>query len=270
MLIFVVALQSPRASRDWGLVCRLWERTLRSICAQTCGDFRVFLVCNEAPKIGFSHPAATVIEGVFPLPGPTTPERMQDKWRKLKQGLVAARPLAPAHVLIMDADDCVHRGLAAHCAAHPGEIGWRFYTGYVRDEGSRWLFLRRNFDVYCGTSAIVRVEKSDLPATPDEAIDPYFILTHGHGAIGEYLEKRRTPLHKLPFIGAIYNTATGENDSGFSLRGWRSRKVLLRKLLNSRLLTRGIRAEFGLYELDAPPGGAPQSLPASGKSMESI
>jgi hypothetical protein len=250
MLIFVIALQSPRASRDWGLVSRLWERTLRSICAQTGADFRVFLVCNERPQIGFAHPAVTVIERDFPLPGPSTAERMQDKWLKLKHGLVAARSLAPAHVLLMDADDCVHRGLAAFCAAHPGEMGWRFDIGYVRDEGSRWLFLRRNFDTYCGTSAIVRVEPSELPAAVEEVIDPYFILTHGHGTIGEYLRERGTPLRKLPFIGAIYNTATGENDSGFSLRGWRSRKVLLRKLLNSRPLTRTIREEFGLYELD--------------------
>ncbi|HEV7403010.1 MAG TPA: hypothetical protein VGO11_08795 [Chthoniobacteraceae bacterium] len=250
MLIFVVALQSPLASRDWGLVSRLWERTLRSICAQTCGDFRVFLVCNERPAIGFAHPAVTVVEGDFPLPGPSTAERMQDKWLKLKHGLVAARSLAPAHVFIMDADDCVHRGLAALCAAHPGEIGWRFYTGYVRDEGSRWLFLRRDFDTYCGTSAIVRAEPADLPGSVEEPIAPYFLLTHGHGAIGEYLRERGTPLRKLPFIGAIYNTATGENDSGFSLRGWRSRKVLLRKLLNSRPLTWKIRREFGLYELE--------------------
>src|ERR1700712_941174 len=148
MLIFVVALQSRRASRNWGLVCRLWERTLRSICAQTGGEFRVCLVCNERPETGFTHPAVTIIDRDFPLPGPTTAERMQDKWLKLKHGLVAARSLAPAHVLIMDADDCVHRGLAALCAAHPREIGWRFDTGYVRDEGSRWLFLRRNFDTY--------------------------------------------------------------------------------------------------------------------------
>lgn len=49
MLIFVLPLQSPQASRGWQLVSRLCERTLRSICQQTLDHFRVILVCNERP-----------------------------------------------------------------------------------------------------------------------------------------------------------------------------------------------------------------------------
>ena len=76
-----------------------------------------------------------------------------------------------------------------------------------------------------------------------------FLLAHGHGVIGDFLRTRGTPLRPLPFIGAIYNAATGENDSRISLRGWGGKKMLLKKLLHSRPLTRSIRRAFGLYEL---------------------
>ncbi len=251
MLLFVVALQSPRASQDWGRVSHLWERTVRSICAQSSSDFRVFLVCNERPAIAFTHPALTIIEEDFPLPDPTTASRMNDKWRKLKRGLIASRHLAPAHVMFMDADDCVHRDLAALASASPSARGWNFKTGYMHDEGSRWLYRLKNFDDYCGTSAIVRLTAADFPTSLEEPNDPYFILTHGHGVIGKFFQNRGAPLAELPFLGAVYITATGENDSRIALSSWRGKKMLLKKLLHTRPLTARLRATFGLHPLAA-------------------
>jgi len=222
---------------------------LRSICAQTDQNFKVFLVCNERPKVGFDHPNLTVIEETFPLPEANTPSRMRDKFAKLRRGLVAARKHAPAHVMLMDADDCVHRELAAFAAAHPADPGWAFTKGYVRDEGRKWMFLRHEFDRFCGTSAIVRMEAQEFPGDGPDGPKSSFILEHGHGVISDHCQSRGTPLAPLPFVGAVYNVGTGENDSGFSLRGWRSKKVFLRKILNARLLTRGRREAYGLYDI---------------------
>jgi hypothetical protein len=252
VLIFVVALQSPQASKNWSHVCRLWERTLRSICAQTNPDFRVVLVCNERPKIDFTHEALTVIEEEFPLPQPTGPSRMADKWRKVRRGLTAARHLAPAHVMIMDADDCVSRNLAALVAQKPEARGWVFNQGYIHDEGTGWLHRKSDFDRYCGTSAIVKLAPEDIPAPESkESSDNFYILANGHGVIADYLRDRGEPLERLPFVGAIYITATGENDSGVALRNWRGKKMMLTKLLNSRPLTAKVRNEFGLYTVPA-------------------
>ena len=250
MLIFLIALQSPAASKNWAHVSRLCERTLRSACQQTNDQFRVVLVCNERPASDFTHPALTVIEEDFPPPRDQS-ARMADKWLKLKRGLLAVPADGPAHVMIADADDCVHRGLAALVAGEPRSPGWNFETGYMHDAGSRWLYRLRDFDRYCGTSAIVRLEPGDFPRGMETRSDDCFILAHGHGVIGDFLRARGTPLRPLPFIGAIYNAATGENDSRISLRGWGGKKMLLKKLLNSRPLTRSVRREFGLYELPA-------------------
>lgn len=248
MLIFLIALQSPQASRDWPRVSRLCERTLRSICRQTVDRFRLILVCHGRPAGQFTHPHLTVIEEDFPLPQ-DKPSRMRDKWLKIKRGLVAARAYGPAHVMITDADDCVHRELAALAAAHPDGAGWNFEIGYLHDAGSRWLYRLENFDRYCGTSAIVRLEAHEFPARMQDSTEDDFILCHGHGVIGDHLRERARPLRPLPFIGAIYNADTGENDSGLRLRGWQGKKMFLKKILTSRPLTRSIRAEFGLHEL---------------------
>jgi hypothetical protein len=249
MLVFIVPLQSPRASSDWMLVSALCERTLRSICGQRGGDFRVFLVCNEAPAMSFSHPALTIVEDDFPIPEKNTTARMFDKHEKLKRGLIAARGLAPCHVMFADADDCVHRGLAEWCARHPGHAGWYIRDGYIHTTGSAWLYRRRDFDLICGTAAIVRCEEGDFPKAMSDPKGDYFMVDCGHFEFRNPERNGGRRLEPLPFPGAMYVTATGENDSGISLREWRGKKMLVKKILNSRLLTARIREEFGLYEV---------------------
>jgi hypothetical protein len=249
VLVFVLALQSPEASQNWQQVSRFCERTVRSVCAQSCQDFRVFLVCNQRPTWSFNHPALTIIEDKFPIPDPDILSRMRDKCLKVKVGLIAARHHAPAHVMIVDADDCVHRDLAALARKWPSAHGWIFDVGYCHDEGTRWLLLWKDFDQYCGTSAIVRLERCELPNSLCEANDHYFILSKGHERIRYFLHERGTPLLALPFTGAIYITGSGENTSGFAVAKLRGKRMMLRRLIWSRPLTHNIRSVFGLYDL---------------------
>jgi hypothetical protein len=174
---------------------------------------------------------------------------MNDKWNKLKVGLVAARQLGPAHVMFVDADDCVHCGLAAHAARHPDANGWSMETGYMHDEGSRWLYLRSNFAAYCGSSAIIRLALSDFPQSELEPSEKYFILANGHGVIENYMSARGTPVQALPFVGTVYMTNTGENDSGIRMAGWQGVRHTLKKLRTARPLTSRMRSDFGLYSL---------------------
>ncbi|HEX4085518.1 MAG TPA: hypothetical protein VHY22_11440 [Chthoniobacteraceae bacterium] len=246
MLVFIVPLQSPQVSVDWRRVSTLCEQTLRSICAQAGGEFRVFLVCNEAPAMDFTHPALTIIEEPFPIPGRNTDARMFDKHQKIKRGLLAARGLAPCHVMVVDADDCVSRGLAAWCERRPGHPGWYLRQGYVYHTGSRWMHRWNDFDLLCGSTAIIRCEDADFPRTMSDPKENFIVVDTGHW---EFRNPQRTQgriLEPLPFPGAVYFTATGENYTGINLRGWQGRKLLMQKLLSARLLTRRMREEFGI------------------------
>jgi len=251
MLIFIIPLQSPKASKNWGHVCALAKRTLLSVLRQKHQDYRVFLVCNEPPVGCPVHPALTIFERDFPVPDMSVWEnRMADKWGKVRVGLVAARGLAPCHIMVVDADDCVSNRLSGLCEEHPESNGWFFDQGWFHDEGSRIIFRKKkDFDKVCGTSSIVRAFPDELPTEEKGDRESVHILRSGHTKIRANSIVRGTPLDPLPFPGAVYCLATGENHTAFSLQGWRSKKVLLQKLLCYRLLTRRIRGQFGLYDL---------------------
>src|SRR5689334_11587727 len=163
MLVFIVPLQAPSASSNWPLVSQLACRSIGSLLNQTDDRFSIILVCNQ-PPIGLPmHPKLTVIQRDFPAPGPGE-ARMTDKWRKVRVGLVAARELAPCHIMVVDADDCVSRQLATFTAANPDANGWIFSKGYLHDEGSRLIYYHpTSFDSFCGTSNIVRATPDELP-----------------------------------------------------------------------------------------------------------
>jgi len=259
MLVFIVPLQAPGASKDWPLVSQLACRSVGSLLNQTNDRFSIIMVCNE-PPIGLpDHPQLKVIQRDFAIPS-SVEARMSDKWRKVHVGLAAIRALAPCNAMLVDADDCVNRKLAEFVAAHPVDHGWVFRRGYVHDEGSRLIYYHpREFNAWCGTSHIVRVAKDELPTSEvGGAEDNPILRCHNHTHIAQEMAKLGRPLADLPFAGAVYNVATGENNYGFSLAGWRSKKSCLQKLLRYRPLTTRLRQDFNLYDI----------LPASNRYSE--
>lgn len=250
MLVFIVALKSAQVSQNWSRASALCERTIRSLCAQKIGPFRVVLVCHESPEMNFRHPALEIIN-CWNVPIPRSlQEQRHDKWVKARIGLVAQRQLAPFHAMITDADDCVSNRLARWVAAHPSSPGCYFDRGYIHDEGTRTLFLHRHrFDLICGTSSVVRCTPEEIPAGLEGPVTDYPILHCGHSGITNYMNSVGRPLARLPFPGAVYIRDTGETITDFSLNRWRSRRVALRKLFSTRFLTRRLAAEYGLYPL---------------------
>ena len=246
MLAFVVPLRSPGSCHDWRRVSALCERTLRSLCAQTDDAFSVTLACAVKPEINFAHPKLEIVTGEFPVPR-SRAEQMEDKYAKLRLGMREAQRGSPTHVMLADADDLVSNRLAALVRDFPHGNGWAFQRGYIHDEGRGSVFIKDDFDRFCGTSAIVRVQPGDLPSNETDGAR---LLEHGHPVIAAHLAEIRRPLDPLPFIGSIYVAGSGENYSGFSLASWQGLRVRARKLLWTRPLTAAIRREFGLYPID--------------------
>ncbi len=220
MLLFVVPLQSPEASKDWGHVSRLAVRSIASLCAQEHPDFHVILVCSEPPVGLKEHPKVTVIavdRASFPPPAADRTSRMIDKFRKFQRALIEARKYTPAHILFCDADDCVSRHLAGLCAEHPDARGWYFKKGYVWDEGTAFAFALDDFDQLCGTSVIVRCETNELLDNMEEPHGNCFYLSHGHPILRDSMAERGTPLKPLPFPGAVYVTAPAKTTAAWSI-----------------------------------------------------
>ena len=252
MLIFIIPLQSPKTSSNWERVSALCLRTVYSCLGQSNSAFHVVLVCNERPLGLSEHERLSVVTVDYPVPAPNTKARMQDKFRKLNMGMYHMRSHAPCYFMPVDADDCVHRGLASVIAQDTQAHGWFMDQGYLHDEGSRVLYLqRRDFILRCGTSYIVRCTPEEIPNHPDADPDQYFLTANGHSVIREACAQKGCPLRRLNIPGTVYVGATGENDSKFALKKWRSRRIFLSKLLNTRWLSPYKRRQYGLYPLSA-------------------
>ncbi len=264
MLLFVVPVKSPKLSRDWPLACRLFERCVRSICAQTSGDFRVVVVCNQKPATSFEHPLIEYLEVDFPAPETRRPDEVSttgydyglsaeiarknaDKARKLRTGFDHGARYRPTHCMGVDADDCVSRRLAEFVRQHPQGQGWCFRKGFIYPEGKRFMYLNvKNFNQTCGSSLIVRYDLRSLVLENPDFYAHCF---------------ERPPLVPLPFPGAIYSIANGDNiymtaDTASQIQGSIWSKLfsaalprLLKKLLKYRpaLVSGRVRTEFGLY-----------------------
>ncbi len=273
MFLFVIPVKSPKLSRDWRLAGRLFERCARSVCGQTSQDFRVVVVCNERPIADFEHPRLEFLEVDFPVPARRLPNEVTttgydfalsgeiarknaDKARKLRTGFDYGARYHPTHCMAVDADDCVSNRLVEFVARDPRAPGWFFRQGYIYPEGGRFMYLNvKNFNQTCGSSVIVRFDQRHLVLE-----NPDFFA--------HCIE--REPLAPLPFAGAIYSIANGDNiymtaDTTAQIQSSVWRKIfspalprLVQKMIKYRpaLVTGGIREEFGLSQI--PPAVAEQ------------
>jgi hypothetical protein len=253
MLNFVIPLKSRAVSANWELAQRLCERTVRSILQQTSDQFRLFLVCTDRPEIDLNHPSITVIQEEFPIPDERPESRMFDKGLKVRRGLVAAGAFGDGHVMMVDADDCIHRKIVEWVVSHDPGQSWVVDYGYYYSQGHRLVRLLKRFDQFCGTSFIARLEARDFPVDMVAPRGSYFdYLIDGHPQAAEYLRTHGRPVSLLPFPGTIYVKDTGENwggrkPTGFQYMGVRTH---LRRLTQIRPLTSRIKEDFGLYPVE--------------------
>lgn len=248
MLYFIVPLKSRSASHDWERVSRLCRRTLASLYRQTSPQFRIFLVCNDVPAGLEPHFALDVIQGSFPLPGSDKQAQIADKASKVRRGLMAVRAQGGGFVMCVDADDLLHKDLAALATAHPETNGWVIRRGYSYAEGARWLEWHNDFHLRCGSSHIIRLAREELPDALTGPAENCFILEQGHHTVAAFLAKIGRPLEVVPFPGAIYVKMTGENNTGPNLTHIGARATIS-KALRTRPVTSAIREDFNLRPL---------------------
>jgi hypothetical protein len=233
MLAFITTLRHPQNSANYDRVEAQLQDTLASLTRQSSDDYVVILIGNRRP--GFPLPERTVfVEVDFPPPsdhdGPHTGPAagIWDKGTKNAIGLAAAREFAPEYVMFADADDFVHRNLAAFVHARPGRPGWAIDRGWMYSRARNAYKLRRNFYNICGTSFIMPFEAYEVPAdltvsaTQREIAEAFgerleHVLEHGWAF--DWWRKHGRVLDLLPFPGAVYHLDHGENHCDNGLFG---------------------------------------------------
>lgn len=235
MLAFVTSLRHPHNSADYGRVEELLRLTLGSLTAQTGDDYLVFVVGNRAPGFDLGE-RVRFVPVDFDAPEAAQGQHadrsrfVRDKGSKIGVGLLAARRYEPDHVMIVDADDFVHRDLAGFAARNRGHPGWVVDQGWVYSRARSAYRRQPDFHRTCGTSFVIPFEAYGVPGHLDETATQEEILA-GYGERVEhilgahrharewYARRQGRVLEPLPFRGAVYHVDTGENHSGKRLRG---------------------------------------------------
>jgi hypothetical protein len=234
LLAFITSLRHPNNSADYGRVEALLQESLRSVCRQTSDDYAVFVVGNRRPRFTLP-PQVEFIEVDFPPPVSTPGPRfgrepfVWDKGTKIGVGLIAARTLAPAHVMIFDADDYVHQDLAAYVAARGGASGWYVEEGYIYSRMRQCYRVQAEFAFKCGTCHVLSWPIYEVPTELHVGVSQVEVgeafgerlpaLLGAHYGTRSWLRDRGVILQPLPFRAAVYQVDTGENHSGSQLRG---------------------------------------------------
>jgi len=179
--------------------------------------------------VTFAHPKIRYIEVDLPPPSPLRSPCIEidavrfDKGCKYTIGLLHARKLNPTHVMFFDCDDFISDRIAGFVRQNPDANGWFVKDGYRYNALSRKCYLMNgNFHQICGTSHIIKSSLYDIPADLPLNADQERILNSlgkeylykimgSHRFIADHLRQKGTPLRPLPFPGAIYHVAHGDN-----------------------------------------------------------
>lgn len=248
---FGLPLRSQRSTQNWTQISALFDATLRSILAQTDGDFRVILACHEVPDVpGLDDARVTTVQADFPAPV-TFADQMVDK--AMKRRLVGAtlRAQGGGYLMMVDADDLVSNQLVAFVRRDASPHGYILKSGYELDAGTGRMRIAPRFDQLCGTSAIVHFREADLPIAVQGPKAGFYLSFTSHTEYESNAREHNRPLVPLPFPGAVYVMNHGENHSVQAGNvGWK--RKLLRQFIGGKPPVRALREEFGIGPIVQP------------------
>jgi hypothetical protein len=216
--IFGIPLIARAMASDWATVDRLLSLTLRSLLAQSDGDFRAILAAHDIPDAWSavaSDPRFEVVRAGWPPEPPTAAN--DDGGRKKWLVKQAVRRLGGGLLMFLDADDWVARDLVAtaRAAMRPEHVGAVIGDGFALDHASLRMLpfpiggvFDGPFHGLCGSSTIGRIMTgSDEPCH----VDPHMVLGSHH----EWIERAEAGGFRLARLATsgVYLVGTGQNHS---------------------------------------------------------
>jgi hypothetical protein len=212
---FSIPFAPKTNDRSWRRASRLLADTIASLQQQSDGDWQAIVAGHDRPDVAeLSDPRVTFITVDTPKPEGHT-ARVADAGNKREATLQRIRGAGGGYVMMLDADDLVHRELVAFVRQDQHPHGYIIDKGYVEHypTGSlRSLPPPGGFPPFhrvCGSSMIFRLTPDDIGAAghATRSILDRFGPEHVHwAAIAAALDR---PLAPVPFPAAIYRFNSG-------------------------------------------------------------
>lgn len=265
---FIIPVKSKEVSSNWEIEIALLNRTLQSICGQTCQNFEVFVIHNEKPEVSFVHKNIHFIK--FPYEtlsidqisdyneygckyyDPVFAVKIMDKIRKVAFGGYHAKRTGCRYLMNVDSDDLISNKLVAYINSFKDDraAGWYITTGYIYKEGSSLLVKQaKNMEMLNGSTHIVRDDFFKVPDFSSHAMWNYsFFESHG------YLKTRvrdffKEELQPIPFAAVVYVVHQNNWSAVRRLVKIDSVQRIIKQLLYFQWLTSSVKKEFGIYHL---------------------
>ena len=259
-LTFIIPIRHQDCSDNWDVLLKNLSQTVKSICAQTCDDWKCVIVANKGADLPDFPDGFDVCLVDYP-PNNMYAQEDQDigsyrdavRLDKGKRILSGIRHSEPTHYfMFVDDDDLIHRDLVKYVCDNAGEGGWYINKGLVWQDGSGLLMKYSQFYMLCGTSHIVSSRLLDFSGN-EVNIEYVKRMLGSHIHLKGELDKTNTPLRPLPFRGAIYRIGHADAHSkiGGIYRTFFTKRRILKhpletivKLLSLRKLTKKTKAMY--------------------------
>lgn len=208
-VFFSIPLAPKTNEEAWAGISSKVSDTLCSVLAQTDPNIEVVISGHEKPDIPEMLDArVTFIECTFPKPQ-AHEETMRDKSRKKKSNIREIKARGGGYVMMLDADDLVHKGLAEHFREAGAPHGYIIEQGYMEDTATGVLAPLPGarpgpFHRYCGSCAAFFLTPEDIGLTEDEHKASYYGRFNAHGKWQETAAIAGRPLQPIPFPAAVY------------------------------------------------------------------
>ena len=217
--VFAISLQPRLVSHDWQAVEENLRHTIHSIRRSRHANPLIVIACHDRPELA-SQTGEDIVILQVPFPPETDlSERLPDKIRKRRfigAWLRSHQDWNGVYVMFLDADDLVHRDLAAYVLADDNRRSYLVTQGYRYDCRSGVLDRRpATFHRICASSFVGYFHKDELPRAWDDT-DGAFAQFGCYPPIGHQdYDKLAADLGKasdaIPFPAVVYTINHGES-----------------------------------------------------------
>ncbi len=206
---FAIPLAPARDRRQWETVSRLLSHTLRSVLGQTDQDLRVVIAGHERPEIEELQDLRVTF---LSSPEPKLERTMQDRERKRWIAMQHIRSRGGGYVMMLDADDLVHRGLVEFIRRDRHPHGYLVERGFMENVATGALSplpgpRGRPLHQVCGSCAVLHLTPDDIGDGPGSG--SFFDNFHEHRRWKQTAARLGRPLATIPFPSVVYRLTPG-------------------------------------------------------------